>query len=322
MAKTLTNLGLMLAALSLILACATPLVTPQPPGFVETAIAGTYSVAESQTAQVKASQSGSKLLSPTASKSASATPFPTFTLVVLGPSEIRALVDVPCRVGPGSIYPRVFLLRKGQTADLVGRSADDSYLIIRNPNRPEQVCWVERAALQVNRISGNLPVMTPPPPPTPTRTPTRTRRPPSTSTFTPEPTSTTVQIATATATPVVQFDLVYNGLDDCATPPGWWINFELGNTGEVEFKSLSFTLTDNDTVPPTVMTFDSELFTPSDGCNLPIPAETLPIGFSLVVSSEELDYDPTGHHMDASITLCAGDTQSPPCVTRTMSIVP
>lgn len=322
MAKTITNLGLILAALTLILACATPLVTPPPPGFIETAIAGTHAVAESQTAQVKVGQAGSASLSPTVTKPASATPFPTFTLVVLGASEIRALVDAPCRVGPGSAYARVFLLRKGQTADLVGRSADGGYFIIRNPNRPEQVCWVERAALQVNRITGNLPVMTPPPPPTATRTPTRTSRPPSTSTFTPGPTSTDIVIPTGTATPVVQFDLVFRGLDHCATPPGWWINFEVGNTGEVEFKSLSYTLTDNDTVPPTILTFDSELFTPSDGCNLPIPEETLPVGFSLVVSSEELDYDPTGHHFDASLTLCVGDTQAPPCVTRTMSIVP
>ena len=58
MAKTSKNLGLMLATLILILACATP-ATPPPAGFVETAIAGTYSVAASQTAQVQADMASS-----------------------------------------------------------------------------------------------------------------------------------------------------------------------------------------------------------------------------------------------------------------------
>jgi hypothetical protein len=232
-------------------------------------------------------------------------------------------VDVACRVGPGSIYDRVFLLRRGQTADLVGRSADESYLIIRNPNRPQQLCWVERGALQINRLTGNLPVMTPPPPPTPTRTPTRTPRPPSTSTFTPTITVIVTSTETATLAPVPNFDMIFSGLDDCATTPAWWVNFEVGNTGELEFESVSITITDNDTLPtPTELTLDSDLFISSNGCNAPLSEDTLPIGFSVVLSSAQLSYDPTGHHIDAEVMLCTEELQGGECVTKMMSVIP
>ncbi len=325
MAKTTTHLGLMLAALLVILSCATPVVTAPPPGFVETAIAGTHSVAASLTAQVKVAQAGRSSLTPTATLVASATPLATFTLVNLGESEIVALVDTPCRRGPGSIYDRVFLFRKGQTANLVGRSADGAYWIIRNPNRTQQLCWVERGTVRVNRVIGNLPVMTPPPPPTPTRTPTRTARPPSTFTFTPGPILTGTATATGTQAPLVQFDWVYSGLDNCASTPAYWINVEVGNTGDVNFESLSFTITDNDTIPvPTTLTLLSEEFASSDGCNPFVTIPFLEPGFSQVVSSQPLNYDPSSpsHNFDLSITLCTEDGQTGDCVTKTMNINP
>lgn len=322
MAKTTTHLGLMLAALLVILSCATPVVTAPPPGFVETAIAGTHSVAASLTAQVKVAQAGRSSLTPTATLVASATPLATFTLVNLGESEIVALVDTPCRRGPGSIYDRVFLFRKGQTANLVGRSADGAYWIIRNPNRTQQLCWVERGTVRVNRVIGNLPVMTPPPPPTPTRTPTRTARPPSTSTFPPSATE------TGTLPPVVQFDWSFSGLDECLspTPPSppssWWVNVEVGNTGDVNFESVTFTFTDHDTTQ--VHSYDSNLFTASNGCLPPDSVDFLAPGLSYIVSSLTLDYDPTdpSYNFDISLTLCTEDDLAGDCVTKTMTLPP
>ena len=328
MAKTTTHLGLMLAALLVILSCATPVVTAPPPGFVETAIAGTHSVAASLTAQVKVAQAGRSSLTPTATLVASATPLATFTLVNLGESEIVALVDTPCRRGPGSIYDRVFLFRKGQTANLVGRSADGAYWIIRNPNRTQQLCWVERGTVRVNRVIGNLPVMTPPPPPTPTRTPTRTARPPSTFTFTPGPTFTASVTPTGTQAPLIQFDWSFSGLDDCPsptppTPPSsWWINVEVGNTGDVNFESVTFTVRDNNTT--LVFSYDSNVFTGSNGCSAPDTFNFLEPGFSYIVSSVALDYDPSNpsHNFDISLTLCTEDDQTGDCITKSMNITP
>ena len=162
MAKTITKLGFILAPLLLILACAVPTVTPPPPGFVDTAIAGTYSVASSQTAQAKSQQGSPESVTVTESKIASATALATFTRVVLGASQVKALVDVACPFGPGSLYERMFLLRRGQIADVVGRSADGGYWILRNPDRPDRFCWVESFTVQLLRLTGILPVMTPP----------------------------------------------------------------------------------------------------------------------------------------------------------------
>lgn len=196
MAKTITTFGPMAAALLLMLACVTS-VTPPAPGFVDTAIAATQSVAASQTAQVQALQGS---VTPTASRVASATPFPTFTVVVLGGgTQVRALVDAPCRKGPGVLYDVVFTLRKGSLADLVGRSADGLYLTIRNPNRADELCWLESAAVQVYGAAVLMPVFTAPPTSTPSRTPTRTITPTRTATRT--ATTTFTRTSTPTATP-------------------------------------------------------------------------------------------------------------------------
>lgn len=319
MAKTITNLGLMLMALLLILACVTTVAPPPPQGFVETAIAGTAYAAGSQTARAQTLQAAVESVTLTPSRIPSSTPLATFTLVVLGASEIKALVDTPCRKGPGDAYEKVFTLRKGRTADLVGRSADGGYWIVRNPNKPEQLCWLVRAQVQVNRLTGNIPVMTAPPLPTATRTPSRTRRPPDTATLTPGPVTDT---PTSTATPAVLFDLIYSGLDDCSFTT-WWINFEVGNTGDFDFESLNITITDNDATPtPLTLSLDSEQFIGSNGCGAPDTFDILPIGVSYVISSSPLTYDPTGHNIDASITLCTDVTQSGACVTKTMNVTP
>lgn len=328
MAKTITNLGLMFAALLLILACATPVVTAPPPGFAETAIAGTFSVAASLTAQARAVQAGSKTFTPTATRVASMTPPATFTLVVLGDSQVIALVDTPCRLGPDSRYDRLFLLRKGQTADLVGRSADGAFWIIRDLNRSQRSCWVPIGTVRVSRVVGILPVITPPPPPTPTRTPSHTPRPPSTSTFTPGPTLTASLTPTGTQPPIVQFDWSFSGVDNCLsptppTPPSsWWINVEVGNTGDVNFESVTFSV--RDTTTTLVFSYDSNVLTGSNGCSAPDTSDFLEPGFSYILSSVALDYDPSNpsHSFDITLTLCTEDDQLGDCITKSMNITP
>jgi hypothetical protein len=256
------------------------------------------------------------------------TPPATFTLVVLGDSEVIALVDTPCLRGPGSVYDRVFLLRKGQTASLVGRSADGAYWIIRDLNRSQRSCWVLSGTVRVSRVVGILPVITPPPPPTRTRTPTNPPRPPSTSTFTPGPTLTASVTPTGTQPPIVQFDWVFSGLDNCLsptppTPPSsWWINVEVGNTGDINFESVSFSVRDNNTT--LVFSYDSNVFTGSNGCGAPDTFNFLEPGFSYIVSSVALDYDPSNpsHNFDISLTLCTEDDQTGDCITKAMNITP
>lgn len=312
MAKTTKIFGLMLTALLFILACAVPTtLTPPPPGFVDTAIAETYAAIASQTLQAQVVNASSGLITPTGTVRASATPFPTFTVVVFGTPQVRALVDAPCRAGPGSIYDLVFTLREGRFADLVGKSADGSYWIIRNPNQTTRLCWVESNKVQVQGFAGTLPVLTPPSPPTATSSntpiPTATR----TNTLTP-----TVTV-TATPTPIVQFDVLINGQDNCTTTSTWWVNFEVSNSGAVDFESLSITLTDTTTATDFLM--DSEEFKNRNGCGPPDTIDPLLVGVTHNVSSPELNYDPTGRIFNATITLCTGPSQSGVCTTNTLN---
>lgn len=324
MAKTRNHLGLIVAALLLILACVTPL-TPPPPGVVETAIAGTQSVAASQTAQV---QSVLGSITPTASRPPSASPPPTFTLVVLGGvTEVRALVDAPCRAGPGFNYEVVYTLREGRIADLVGRSADGRFLVIRIPPRPEQLCWLENGTVMVSGAAILMPVFTPPPTSTPSRTPTATPRPTSTHTRTPTitytPTNTPTSTATATETLILDFELLFTSVGNCPDTSSWWINFNVTNTGEVDFESLSISLTDiTDPALPVTLDLNADEFTERVGCAILNTENNLPVTTSHAVSGPALSYNPAGHPFEATVKLCTENAQAGACTTQEISFTP
>ncbi len=197
-----TTLKLLLGSVLLFVAsaCAPPgLITPDP-NAINTAIAGTSAAALTQTAQPAIPITGPE--SPTATRASSATPFPTFTPVVLG-SQVRVSVDTNCRAGPGQAYARVGALLVGEVAEVVGRSADGrNYWIIRNPDRPGELCWLWGEFATLTGVTGILPAFTPPPTPTPspTLTPTRTPTPSTTPTHTLTPTPTSTSSPTPTST--------------------------------------------------------------------------------------------------------------------------
>ncbi len=92
---------------------------------------------------------------------------------------LQAVADVNVRGGPGTIYPILGLLRTGDTAVVVGRSADGGWWQILFPPNTAGVAWVAGSYVQANAAAGNVPVVagpSPPPtntplPPTPTNTP-------------------------------------------------------------------------------------------------------------------------------------------------------
>lgn len=310
MAKIITNLGLMLVAVLLILACATTSVAPPPAGFVDTAIAETYSVAMSQTMQVQTLYAGTQSVTPTNTRVPSVTPLPTFTPVVFGNAEVRALADVACREGPGSVYKQVFILRKGQFADLVGRSADGHYLVIRNPNKTNQLCWVDASMVEINGFAGFAHVLTAPPTPKSTRTPTKVPR-----TRTPTP------INNNTPAQAVRFHVLFDSMDTCPATSSWWANFELVNAGSVAFESITLILKDN-TTGASPLVLDSEEFIRRIGCGSPDTANALPVSGSYIVSAPVLNYDPTGHDMEASIVLCSEPAHAGLCATKSIHFTP
>ncbi|MCE9647262.1 MAG: hypothetical protein K8S20_14795 [Chloroflexi bacterium] len=72
-----------------------------------------------------------------------------------------------CRSGPGTVWPVVMILNPGQTAEIVGRSADGTWLYVKNISLPGSFCWVSASYVTVSGDINSLAVVPAPPlPPT------------------------------------------------------------------------------------------------------------------------------------------------------------
>ncbi len=86
--------------------------------------------------------------------------------------QVRVSVATNCRMGPGVSYPEVSGFFVGQVAQVVGRSSNRAYWIIRDPNQHGQLCWLWRRFANVTGNIHALPTFTTPPTPTPAFLPT------------------------------------------------------------------------------------------------------------------------------------------------------
>ena len=293
MFKTNPVLLSMTALLVASLACALPNVSLSPTpdqNIWSTAIAQTVSVALTQTVPtptpvVLVSDTPSQTFTPqppTLTPTVTLTVTPVFTSTPLVPL-ISVSVSTNCRVGPGRIYDRVGALLVGETAEVYGRNPGGNYWYIRNPDSNGGFCWLWG---EYATLSGNLsalPVYTPPP----------------------------------TPTPAPNFQAFYDGKETCS---GWWVDIELENTGGVAFRSVSMTLRDTDT--DVVLTLYTDGFTNKDGCLDSNTRDNLNPGGSRIISSPAFNYDPAGHDLRATITLCSNLGQNGMCVTKVIEFRP
>ena len=209
---------------------------------------------------------------------------PVFTATPLIPL-ISVSVATNCRIGPGRAYERVGALLVGEFAEVAGRNPSGEYWYIRNPDSGNGYCWLWG---QYATVSGNfaaLPIFTPPP----------------------------------TPTPMPDFEAEFSDLDACAGI--WWVDITLDNTGGLNFRSLSLTLRDTET--DQILSLYSDLFSDKDNCVDPNEdRENLPAGSTRTFSSPAFSYDPTGHKLRATITLCSNPGQSGTCVTKVITFTP
>lgn len=92
---------------------------------------------------------------------------PTITLTpTLDKPMVTVSVDTNCRTGPGKQYDIIGALLTNETAEVVGKSADGQYWIIKNPDRSGE-CWLWAYYATVAGPTDALPVVTQPPTPTP-----------------------------------------------------------------------------------------------------------------------------------------------------------
>jgi hypothetical protein len=176
-----------------------------------------------------------------------------------------------------------------EIAQVYGRDPTGGYWYIRNPDSPNNYCWVwGEYATVVGNITF-LPVYTPPPTPTPTFTPT----------------------------PAPDFEATFVGMDTCV---GWWVEIRLQNTGSMTFEAMGLAV--KDTVTGVVLTNFTNDFTNLDGCLSSTTKDTLGVDKKHIVSSPVFNYDPSEHKLRVTVTLCSDIDQNGTCVTKTINLTP
>jgi hypothetical protein len=216
---------------------------------------------------------------PTFTPSATLSPIPLFTSTSLVPL-ISVSVATNCRVGPGKVYERVGALLVGEVAEVFGRSATGNYWYIRNPRQSNGFCWLWGEYATVTGNFAALPIFTPPP----------------------------------TPTPVPNFRAAYARLEKCNNR--WWVDIRLANTGGMVFQSISLVVKDLRT--NIVVSMSSDIFENIDGCTNTSSKDALQPGVARVVSSHTFTYDPTGHKLRATITLCSREGQNGMCIRKSI----
>ncbi len=79
---------------------------------------------------------------------------------------VSVSVDTNCRSGPGRIYDYIGALLVGEEAEVVGKSVDGEYWVIKNPDRSGE-CWLWGYYASIVGDSSEVASYTPPPTPTP-----------------------------------------------------------------------------------------------------------------------------------------------------------
>lgn len=262
----------------------TSVSTPDP-NLIGTMVAQTLSAIQLQTAQPIIPNTGTTSTFtplPTLSPTTTPSPTPFFTSTPLIP-QISVSVPTNCRVGPGKAYERVGALVVGEITEVYGRDLAGNYWYVRNPSASGGFCWLWG---EYATLAGNiqaLPIFTPPP----------------------------------TPTPVPAFEGAYYGLESCN---GWWVEITLQNTGGITYRSILMAIADSAT--NTTTSLNENRFTNLNGCNASDSRNTMAPGEKLIVSSPVFSYDPTGHKLHATITLCSDVGVNGTCVTQVIEFKP
>jgi hypothetical protein len=297
---------LAVALLFVSLACASlPVFSAPDTGAISTSAAQTV-IAEITQNAAQATPSVASTLTAT-SEPPTFTPtetlIPTQTLtatLAFTPAPLVPLISVStptnCRNGPGKVYGMEGALLVGEFAEVYGRDPTGNYWYIRNLDSGPEFCWVWGKYATVIGMTSILPIFTPPPTPTPTFTPLPT--------FTPAPSP--------------AFKAEYVGLDACNG--NWWAEIKLKNRGSVSLKSVNISVNDKTTGVVAVNLADG--FLNLDGCLIKTTKDMLGQGDTYLLSAPAFTYDPTGHDIKATLTLCSDTGQKGLCVTNKLDFTP
>jgi len=217
----------------------------------------------------------------------SETPRPTLTFTPEVPT-VSVSVETNCRTGPGTVYDILGVLFVGQTAEVVGRSAASDNWIIKLPSNPAITCWLWGQYATVTGDTTSLPVVAPPP----------------------------------TPTPAASFSATYLNTVTCGGLYGFRI--KLVNTGSILWSS--YKVDTYDATTGTSTTYTDDYFKDYTGCG-PFANELHDLepgedGVGGNWVGGVLHYDPAGHNITITLTLCPNDGMTGACISKSISFVP
>lgn len=222
----------------------------------------------------------------------SETPLPSLTPTPsVTPSPLAPIVSVSgntnCRTGNATVYDLVFIMMVGQTAEVVGRDAYGQYWVIQDPSHPTRSCWLWGHYATVAGDTSALPIVTPPPSPT----------------------------------PAPGYSATYLSVSVCA--PQYAFRFQINNTGPIAWESIRIVVTDNTTA--TTFTHILDAFRSYNGCSIENNVLTLAPGAGTVaanINPGQLNYNPAGHSMTATIAVCSANGLGGECLSQTINFTP
>jgi len=220
---------------------------------------------------------------PTFSPTAEFTATPNFTATPTF-AYVTLSEGTNCRVGPGIVYALIDTFLIGQTIEVVGKHPFDNYWYVRSPNNPSVYCWLWGFYATGANLN-NVPVLTPPPSPTPA--------------------------------PDLSFTADYVNYGKCIA---WWTRIKLTNTGPIAFKSVSVTI--KDTVTNETQNASKDGFQDVNACALAVADPTLGPGGTQTIVAPSLTADPSGHKINATITLCTEVGQGGSCTSKSIEFTP
>ena len=218
---------------------------------------------------------------PTATATESVTPVPTSTST---PEPLTAEVvrESNCRIGPAGNYDLVAKYQVGQALEVVANDLGAGYIFVKNPEKPEEQCYL---LTQNIRTSGDVSILPK---------------------FTP--------LASPTAAPY--FDVSFDKFDKCEGKD--FAKFILVNVGSAPFRSVYIKVTDDKagkSVETSYNAFDLRV-----GCVLAKNIAPLEQGGTGYVSSPQFNWNATGNKLRAIIMLCTEQGLQGTCVTRILDL--
>lgn len=190
--------------------------------------------------------------------------------------------ETNCRVGPAGNYELVATYQVGQKLEVIAQDLGAGYLVVQNPDRPEEQCYLLAQNIKINGDTAALPKFTPRPSPT--------------------------------APPY--FNVSFKKFDSCKGQD--FALFIVENTGSVPFRSAYIKVIDqkaNKSVEQALNAFDQFV-----GCVLAKNIAPLSSGGTGYVTSPSFDWAVNRDKLRAVIMLCTEKDLKGSCVTQTIDV--